>query len=274
MNKGIFFIIGAGPGGPRQTTLEALECMKRADVVLCPPGTLEQFAEYLQGKKVLGDPWAGLFDYKGKQWQQLAQSDPELIEEFKVERIRIREEIVAQVKQEMAQGRNVALIENGDPCLFGPSHWFIEGFDADEVEVIPGVGTFSVAMAALKKSSIPSFDTRFVMQTSPLFLYGNRSDADILKALEPYPGTMVFYMALWNLEGLVARLRENCPADLPIAIVYYIGCAGKQRIVEGTLADILEKVRDINENFAGLVIAGKCIGGKGYRPAVENLVRV
>jgi len=31
------------------------------------------------------------------------------------------------------------LLDEGDPCVFGPSHWFIEGFREEEVEIVPGV---------------------------------------------------------------------------------------------------------------------------------------
>lgn len=274
MEKGKFYVIGTGPGGPDQTTLEALRCIERADVVLCPDETKELFASYIGEKPVLCDPWAGLFDYRGKSWRELAQSDPALIEDFKVERIRIREETIRKIKEEMAVGRNVALLENGDPCLFGPSHWFIEGFEEDEVEILPGVGTFSVAMAALKRSSIPAYDTRFVMQTSPFFLAENGGNDTIFDDLSKYPATMVFYMGLWKLEHLVSRLREKYPSDLPVAIVYHAGSAEKQNIVRGTLEDIVEKTREIREDFAGLIIVGRCLEGGGYRKKTENLVRV
>ncbi|HKK00151.1 MAG TPA: SAM-dependent methyltransferase [Desulfotignum sp.] len=274
MKKGKFFVVGTGPGGPDQTTLEALRCIETADLILCPEETKTRFASYIGGKPVYCNPWEGLFDYKGKPWRELVHSDPSLIETFKKERIRIREEIVGYVKEQMATGKNVALIENGDPCLFGPSHWFIEGFEADEVEILPGVGTFSVAMAALKKSSIPAYDTRFVMQTSPFFLTENDQDDDIFRDLSKYPATMVFYMALWNLENLIKRLTEQYPENLPVAVIYHLGHDEKQHIVQGTLKTIVEKVRDIKEDFAGLIIVGKCLEGAGYRNKTENLVRV
>jgi len=72
-----------------------------------------------------------------------------------------------------------------------------------------------VAMAALKKSSIPAYDTRFVMQTSPFFLTENNQDDDIFRDLSKYPATMVFYMALWNLENLMNRLTEQYPENFP-----------------------------------------------------------
>jgi precorrin-4 methylase len=136
------------------------------------------------------------------------------------------------------------------------------------------VGTFSVAMAALKKSSIPAYDTRFVLQTSPFFLTKNDQHDDIFRDLSKYPATMVFYMALWNMEHLIHRLTQHYPAHLPAAVIYHLGHDEKQHIVQGTLKNIVEKVRDITEDFAGLIIVGKCLEGAGYRNKTENLVRV
>jgi precorrin-2 methylase len=34
MKKGTFFVVGTGPGGPDQTTLEALRCIETADLIL------------------------------------------------------------------------------------------------------------------------------------------------------------------------------------------------------------------------------------------------
>ncbi len=274
MKKGKFYVVGTGPGGPDQTTLEALRCIEMADLILCPPETKERFSFYIAEKPVLCNPWEGLFDYKGKPWRELVHSDPSLIESFKKERIRIREEIIGCVKKEMANGKNVALLENGDPCLFGPSHWFIEGFEDDQVEILPGVGNFSVAMAALKKSSIPAYDTRFVLQTSPFFLTENGQDDEVFGDLSKYPATMVFYMALWNLENLINRLKNHYPVDLPVAVIYHLGDEKKQNIIQGTVKDIAEKVQGIKEDFAGLIIVGKCLEGYGYRSKTENLVRI
>ena len=274
MTKGKFYVIGTGPGGPRQTTLEALECMEKADVFLCSSEVREKFRDILGDKPVLYDPWAGLFDFKGKPWRKLVASEPSLVEEFKRERVRLREEIVQRIQGEMREGRNVALIETGDPCLFGPSHWFIEGLDPGDVEIVPGVGTFSAAMAVLKKSSIPSHDTRFVVQTSPMSLFTPGEDDGVLDALQSFPSTMIFYMGLWNLEGLAGRLKEKLPADLPAAIVYHAGSREKQRVVEGTLENIADKAKEVDEDFAGLIVLGRCLTGNGYRSVVENMVRV
>ena len=51
----------------------------------------------------------------------------------------------------MAQGQNVALLDWGwgNPCLFGPSHWYVEKFKPREVVIIPGMGFDAESEAGL-----------------------------------------------------------------------------------------------------------------------------
>jgi uroporphyrin-III C-methyltransferase len=273
VTPGKFYVVGTGPAGPEHATVRALEVIKAADFILCHPTMKKRFQAQLKGKPILADPWKGMFDYKGKPWQKLSDMNPEEKRAFQKERIRIREEIVRQIKEKLAQGKTVALLDSGDPCLFGPSHWFIEGFDPQQVEIIPGMGAFTAAMAALKKSSIPAYDTRFVMQTSPYFLQGKQKQGEeVVKDLAKYPTTMVFYMGIKELNHLIPTLKKSHPGDLPAAVVYNAGYPDKEKVVKGTLDTILDKVAGEKEPWMGLIIVGRCLEGKPYRTRIENLV--
>jgi precorrin-4 methylase len=269
LTAGIFFVVGTGPAGPELATVRALEVIQGADFIVCDDGMKKRFQAQLKGKPILADPWKGMFDYKGKHWDALPSLKPEEKQAFQEERIKIREDIVRRIKEKLAQGKTVALLDSGDPCLFGPSHWFIEGFEPQQVEIIPGVGAFSAAMAALKKSSIPAYDTQFVMQTSPHFLTG--SGKEIFQDLSKHPATLVFYMGIKALNRLVPLLKKAYPGDLPIAVVYHAGYPDKEKVVKGTLDTILNKIAGEKEPFMGLIIVGRCLEGKPYRSRLENL---
>lgn len=273
LTPGTFYVVGTGPAGPEHATVRALEVIKGADFILCHDTMKQRFQAQLKGKPILADPWKGMFDYKGKPWQKLSDLKPEEKRAFQKERIKIREDIVRRIKEKLAQGKTVALLDSGDPCLFGPSHWFIEGFEPQQVEIVPGMGAFTAAMAALKKSSIPAYDTRFVMQTSPFFLQGkNDRGADVVKDLAKYPTTMVFYMGIKDLNHLIPTLQKSHPGDLPVAVVYNAGYPDKEKVVKGTLDNILDKVAGEKEPWMGLIIVGRCLEGKPYRSRIENLV--
>jgi len=266
-SRGHFYVIGTGPAGPRMATLQALDTIKRMDAIIASNQHAKLFAEYIGNKPVLFDPWKGFWDYKGKSYRKLTKEE---MAKFHVERFRLRDERVEQIKRLIAEGKDVGLLDSGNPCLFGPSHWYVEQFDPRDVVIIPGMGCDAAAMAALGKSVIPAYNTRFVMQTAPFFLMGQEmEDRQILKVLSEYPITMVLYMALWKPERLFKSLREVLPGDMPCAIVYWAGYPNRQRILRGTIADMGEKLAKEKERFMGLLLIGRFLKGKPYEAAMK-----
>ncbi len=160
------------------------------------------------------------------------------------------------------------MLDSGNPCLFGPSHWYVEQFNPQDMVIIPGMGCDAAAMAALGKSTIPAHDVRFVMQTAPFFLMGwEKTDRQILKDLAKYPTTMVLYMALYEPDKVFAALGEMLPPDMPCAVVYWAGYPDRQRIVRGTVADMGQKLSKDKERFMGLLFVGRFLEGKPYEMA-------
>ncbi len=167
--RGHLYVIGMGPAGPQTATLQALETLKRMDAVVAPQKHVNLFSDYVGTKPILFDPWTGIRDYKGKRMRQLNKAE---LAAFKKERFRIRNERVVRIKSLLAQGKDVGLMDYGNPCLYGPSHWYSEQFDAEDLVVIPGMGCDAVAMAALKKNTIPAHDSYYVIKASPFSLIG------------------------------------------------------------------------------------------------------
>ena len=267
--RGHFYVIGTGPAGPQTATLQAMDTIKRMDVIVAPDKHVKLFADYVANKPVLFDPWTGIWDYKGKKQQELSKEE---LVKFKVERFRIRDERVEQIKRLLAEGKDVGLLDFGNPCLYGPSHWYVETFDPADVVIIPGMGCDAAAMAALGKSTIPAHDTRFVIQTAPFSLMGwGIKNRQILKDLAKYPTTMVLYMALWEPEKLFAALGEVLPPDMPCAVVYWAGYPDRERILRGTVADMGQKLATDKERFMGLLLIGRFLEGKPYESAMKRM---
>lgn len=266
--RGHFYVIGTGPAGPQTATLQALDTIRRMDVIIASDKHVKLFTEYIDNKSVLFDPWKGFWDYNGKSYRKLSEEE---MDKFKLERFRIRDERVEKIKALLGQGKDVGLLDSGNPCLFGPSHWYVEYFDPEDLVIIPGMGCDSAAMAALGKSTIPAHNTRFVMQTAPFFLMDkNMKDHQILKDLTKYPITMVLYMALGKSEELFAFLGDVLPADMPCAVVYWAGYPDQQRILRGTVADMGEKISKDKEKFMGLLFIGRFLEGKPYEKAMKR----
>jgi precorrin-4 methylase len=267
--RGHLYVIGIGPAGPEMATLQALNTIKRMDAIVAPEGPeLKLFAEYVGDKPILFDPWKGLFDYNGKSYRQLNKEE---LAGFKVEHFRLRDERVEKIKALLAEGKDVGLLDCGNPCLFGPSHWYVEQFKPGDVVIIPGMGSDAAAMAALGRSTIPSHDTRFVMQTAPMFLMDwAAQDRQILKDLAKYPTTMVLYMAMYEPVKLFAALGQTLPPDMPCAAVFWAGHPDRQRIVRGTVADMGEKLANDTERYMGLLFIGRFLEGKPYETAIKR----
>jgi precorrin-4 methylase len=266
--RGHLYVIGMGPAGPGTATLQALDTLKQMDVIVAPQKQIHLFAEYVGQKPVLFDPWTNIWDYKGKSMWEL--DDTELAA-FKKERFRIRSERVAKIEDLLAKGKDVGLMEYGNPCLYGPNHWYSEQFDLEDIVVIPGMGCDAAAMAALKKSTIPAYDTHFVIQTSPFSLmrWGGKEQG-ILKDLGKYPSTMIFYMALWKQEALFKALNSALSPDTPCAVVFWAGYPGKERVLRGTVADMSVKLSKDKEKFMGLLFVGRFLEGKPYDAAMKR----
>lgn len=266
--RGHFYVIGMGPGGPGKATMEALDTIKRMDAILAPKDTqVKLFAEFIEDKPILFDPWEGFWDYHGRFMFGLNEEERA---KFYVERFRLRDERIQKIEALLAAGQDVGLLESGNPCLFGPSHWYVEKFDPEDVVIIPGMGCDAAAMAALKRSVIPSHDARFVMQTAPFFLTDWGADKQILKALSEHQTTMILYMAMYEHEKLFASLKEVLPLDMPCAVVFWAGYPDRERIVRGTIADMGRKLSQDKERFMGLLFIGRFLEGEPYETAIKR----
>jgi precorrin-6B methylase 1 len=57
------------------------------------------------------------------------------------------------IKVAMPQGKDVALLEVGDPTVFGSWYWLLDYFQPEEIVVIPAVSAFNAANVALKQDA-------------------------------------------------------------------------------------------------------------------------
>ena len=192
---GRLYVVGTGPAGPDLTAPRALEVVKKADVLLCSPGMpdkFQMFGTWVDPAKVAFNPWENII---GNDARKLKESDPAA---WRSAREKQKQKVQDFVRRQIAQGKTVVIMDGGDPCVYGPSlHYLLEGFDDAQFEVIPGMGAFNAAGAALKRTLTPS-KTRFVMLTSPQSMFGEKWEKQdgILKDLSKYDITMVWYMSL------------------------------------------------------------------------------
>ena len=256
-DQGKLYVVGMGPAGPDLTAPRALRIVEKADVLLCSPRMpqrFEKFGLHIDPKKVALNPWEGII---GKEAQKLKKSD---YDAWKVQSQKRVERVQDFIREKLRQGKTVAMMDGGDPCVYAPSlQYLLSGFDPALFEVIPGMGAFNAAAAALKTSMTPD-NVRIVLLTSPESLFGESWEKgdEILKDLSKYDNTMVLYMSLSDMNKVVERFRKYYPPDFPIAIVYYAGYGEKEKVLKSNLKDIEEDVKNMDEKWLGLAILGKC----------------
>ena len=254
-NTGKLYVVGMGPAGPDLTAPRVLSIVEKADFFLCSPRMPKRFAAFgthIDPSKVAFNPWKGVFN-RG--------SDTKDPESRTAGRERQRKKVQDFVLEKIEAGKTVVMMDGGDPCVYGPtlSHLLV-GMDDRHYEVLPGMGAFNAAAAALKRPMIQD-DTRFLMLTSPQSLFGDGDEPndDILKDISKYKTTMVLYMSLRNMKSVAEKFRAYYPPDLPIAVVYYAGYADKERVLRSTLATIETDISEMDEKWLGLVVIGDCV---------------
>ncbi len=254
---GKLYVVGMGPAGPDLTAPRALDIVKKADLYLCSPrmpDRFKRFGLYIDPEKVAFDPWDRVMKRKNSEDKNIT---PEELELRKKKRIA---EIQAFIMEKLQEGKTIAMMDGGDPCVYGPSlHHLLNGFDPDLYEVVPGMGAFNAAAAALKTTVTPS-SVRFVALTSPGSLFGDSDEYgdEILKDLSKYETTIVLYMSLSKISRTADRFRKYFKPDLPIAIVYYAGYPDKERVLRSSLGTIERDMKGMDEKWLGLVIIGQC----------------
>lgn len=220
MSKGTVYLVGSGPGDPELMTVKARRLINEADVVLhdkLPGPSLElvpdEKAEDV-GKRAGGERTPQ--EYTNRRLVELAEA-----------------------------GKDVVRLKGGDPFVFGRGGEELEHLvdHGIEVEVIPGVtagvagpGVAGIPVTHRDHNSTVSFVTGHEDPTKA-------ESAVDWAALAATGGTIVVYMGVGKLPDYTAVLREaGMDAETPVALVER-GTWPDQRVVVGTLADIVA-VRD------------------------------
>ncbi|HEU4965081.1 MAG TPA: uroporphyrinogen-III C-methyltransferase [Bacilli bacterium] len=239
MNKGTVYLIGAGPGDPRLITWRGLQCLERADVVV-----YDRLVSPRLLKRARAD--AELL-YVGKLPDQSTLPQQEKINRLLVE-------------QALA-GKTVARLKGGDPSIFAYVGEEAEMLRAQGIayEIIPGVSSaFSVPAYA----GIPV--TYRNMATSVHVISGHEDplSPDSLtdwSTLAKVGGTLVILMGVGRLAGIVSRLVEHGRSpDTPVALIRW-GTVAEQETLTGTLADIVERVRETNFQNPAIIVIGEVV---------------
>lgn len=255
--KNKVYFVGVGPAGPDLCTLQAIRVIKQADVIYAPNYIKRNFAPYLRGKDVR--PGWPDYLYRVGNRQYTALKDLELMRQGRLVRREVGR-LVSEWKALWAQGKTVAFLLQGDPCLYSNLHWFKGILRKDQIEVIPGLSALNAGAAMLKREI--SLDSRGLRSSVILFSPLGQAfrSGDDAADLARHRGTMVLFMAGGRIKSLVKSLRTHYPADTPVAACYFIGYPDKQMVIRGTLTDIALKMAKVRETRMVLIFVGPFLG--------------
>ena len=232
---GIVYIVGAGPGDRKLITLKGVECLQRADVVIYD--------------LLLND---ALLEHCPPHTEKIQAPDPRV-------RSTRQPELNALLIAHAKAGKVVVRLKGGDPYIFGRGGEEAMALTEAGIpfEIVPGITS---AIAAAAYAGIPVTHRDYA--SSVAFVTGHsaalRSDSNInWEQLATAADTLVVYMGVAHLHQIVERLitHGRNPAT-PVSLVR-VGTTPQQRVVEGTLADIVSKVEAAELKSPAVIVVGE-----------------
>ncbi|KAJ2782387.1 uroporphyrin-III C-methyltransferase [Coemansia javaensis] len=227
--RGRLVLVGAGVGDPELLTVRAHAALRSADIVL---------ADKLIPEAVLAIVRCEIYT---------ARKFPGAASEA-------QDDLNRRALDELARGRCVVRLKQGDPFVYGRGAEEILFFRGHgyEAEVVPGLTS---AINGPGLCGIPV--THRGLADQVLILSGANRNGDLPAVPEfAETRTLVILMAVRRLGQVMELLLESRhPPDLPVAIVERAGCAD-QRTLRGSVSTIAGVVERAGHNAPGLVVAG------------------
>lgn len=235
MKKGKVYLVGAGPGDPGLITVKGIKALNKAEVVVY---------DYLANPKLLSHvPPEAERIYVGK------KGGCHTLSQEGINRLLVKKAL---------EGKTVVRLKGGDPFIFGRGGEEIEALLAEDIpfEVIPGITS---AFAVPAYAGIPVTHREY---TSTLALItgheaeGKEDSAIDWEALARI-GTLIFLMGMKNLPRICENLLQNGRSpDTPVAVIQW-GTTPRQRMAEGTLSNIVERVKEAGLSAPAIILVGE-----------------
>jgi uroporphyrinogen III methyltransferase/synthase len=233
--KGKVYLVGAGPGRADLITVLGAELLKTADCVIYDK---------------LANP--ALLDYTGPNTEIIHV--PKRIGSHSV----LQQDINELLIEKAASGKTVVRLKGGDPCIFGrgAEEAALLAEAGIDFEIVPGV---TAAIAAAEYSGIMLTHRDYSSQV--VFVTGReaegKQDSNIdWPLLAKFPGTIVFYMGIGNLEFIAEQLIKNgMKTDTPAAVIAD-ATLPTQRTTTAPLLQIADKCRQEKIEPPAIVIIG------------------
>ncbi|GBE01767.1 cobalt-precorrin-4 C(11)-methyltransferase [bacterium BMS3Bbin06] len=224
------YFIGAGPGDPELLTLKGFRLLDQAHVVI--------YAGSLVNPALLDGIHGETYDSSAMNL----------------------DEIVRLMEDSVRKGRMVVRLHTGDTAFYSAISEQIERLRVAgiEYEVIPGVSSASASAASIAQElTIPE-----ISQTIILTRLEGRTPVpgrEKLRDLARHGATMVIFLSV----GMIERVREELlgggyPPETPVVVVEKASWP-QERVLRGTLSDIVDKVKEAGIKKTALIMVGDAL---------------
>jgi uroporphyrinogen III methyltransferase/synthase len=248
-DKGKVYLVGAGPGRADLITIRGAEVLKTADCViydkLANPALLK-FAR--PGAELIHVP--NLSRAQSRERIGPGSATQDQINNLLVEKAKL--------------GQTVVRLKGGDPCIFGRIGQELSALTEAGInfEIVPGV---TAAIAAAEFAGILLTDRDYSSQV--VFITGQEAEGKQKSNIDwdllaKFSGTIVFYMAMGNLELIAKRLiRSGMEEETPAAVIAD-ATLPSQKTVRASLKQITEKCKENKIGPPAIVVIGTAANEK------------
>jgi uroporphyrinogen III methyltransferase/synthase len=234
-DKGKVYLVGAGPGRADLITVCGAEVLRTADCVICDrlvnPALLN-FAR--QDAEIINIP-------KGVGPNSFSQ-----------------EQINKLLIEKASSGQIVVRLKGGDPCIFGRAAEEAAALAEAGIdfEIVPGV---TAGVAAGAYAGIMLTDRKYNSQV--IFVTGKEAEGKQKSnigwhLLAEFSGTIIFYMAMDNLDFIAGELIKNGMDPKTPAVAIADVSLPSQRVVKASIGSISEKCRQEKIGPPAIMVVG------------------
>lgn len=228
-HQGKFFLVGIGPGDSDLATIRALDVIKKADLIFASKKISTRFEKELEGK-IVNNGYHRLFPFYGKKCSEVIKKEKSRERMSCEEYHKKQAECADLVRKAVAEGKTVAMLDSGDPLIYGPCSWTLKEFKNLDTEVIPGLSCFNAANAAIGQGVTEGKSHSVILASG--------WSVDEMAA---HQSNMAIFTMRTEFKTFIDTLSKHYPSDTPLAIVSNAGYAEKEKVMRGTLGTIMNQ---------------------------------
>lgn len=239
-------LVSSGTGDFDNMTLKAHNTIKNGDVFFTMGGKAGKFSDLIKDKP-LYDAGHGLFS---RAVAEEGHGNVRIGDKSKDEVSALVKEYESIIRKTIKEGKNVVIIDNGDPTIYGPHIGFVQYFKEYNPTIVPGMSSFNAANAALQRAVIGGNKN-----SSGVTLTIGNTNNKLIEKLADTGSTMVFFMDR-KFGEFITHLKTLYPHNTPIAIVINAGSEKEEKVIMGTLETIESTIGSDKIPFNHLVYVG------------------